>query len=104
MKHTGGATMKNGIDFLTFLLLPLAVTLDYVVIESMARTFFYIIGALSAVATLAYNVYAWIKRAKADGKITPDEVNELGEIINNGTTAINESLPPKEGEQDEKIK
>lgn len=102
MKHTGGAKMKNSVDFLTFLLLPLAVTLDYVVIESMARTFFYIIGALSAVITLIYNVYAWIKRAKADEKITPDEVHELGEIINNGTTAINESLPPKEGKKDEK--
>ena len=101
MKSMGGMKMKNSIDFLSFLLLPLAVTLDYVAIESVARTIFYVIGAISAVITLVYNLYAWKKRATADGKIDKNEVAELGEIINSGTSAINDALPPKE-QKDEK--
>lgn len=36
-----------------------------------------IASVLASVVTIAYVVYKWYKRAKADGKITLEEVDEL---------------------------
>ena len=41
----------------------------------------FILTALSVIISLAYTIYKWVKRAKADGKITSDEVEELFEIV-----------------------
>lgn len=36
-----------------------------------------IASVLASVVTIAYVIYKWYKRAKADGKITKEEVDEL---------------------------
>jgi len=44
----------------------------------------YIVGILSALVSLSFNIWVWYKKAKADGKITVDEVKEGKETIENG--------------------
>ena len=40
-----------------------------------------ILTCISTLVVIAYNVYKWYVKAKADGKITADEVEDLGDII-----------------------
>jgi len=92
--------MKKYIDFITFLLMPLAVTLDLAVIEDISRMIFYVIGALTALITLIYNLVIWFSKSKKDGKITEEEIEEGVNILGDGITALDETL--KEGKKNEK--
>lgn len=40
------------------------------------------IGIISALFSLFVNVWTWWKRAKQDGKITKEELEELNDIVN----------------------
>ena len=40
-----------------------------------------IAGVVSALFAIAYTIYKWYNKAKADGKITSQEIKELGEDI-----------------------
>lgn len=40
-----------------------------------------VITIVVGVVTLAYTIYKWYKKAKSDGKITPDEVGDLVEDV-----------------------
>lgn len=40
-----------------------------------------IITIVVGVVTLAYTIFKWYKKAKEDGKITVDEIKELGEDL-----------------------
>lgn len=40
-----------------------------------------IASVLASVVTIAYVIYKWYKRAKADGKITKEEVDELIDVV-----------------------
>lgn len=42
-----------------------------------------ILTVIGLLVTIAYTIYKWYKRAKADGKITEDEVDELMDDLNN---------------------
>ena len=42
-----------------------------------------IAGVISALFAVAYTIYKWYNRAKQDGKITTQEIKELGEDISN---------------------
>ena len=44
-----------------------------------------VIGVASALFSLFVNIYTWWKKAKQDGKITQEEVDELKEIVDNHT-------------------
>lgn len=44
-----------------------------------------VIGILSAIFSLFINIYTWYKKAKADGKIDNDELDELRDIVNKHT-------------------
>ena len=44
-----------------------------------------IIGIISALVSLAYNIYKWYKRATADGKIDEGEIDELKDIVDDAT-------------------
>ena len=41
-----------------------------------------ILTVLGLLITIAYTIWKWYKKAKADGKITQDEVDELMEDLN----------------------
>lgn len=42
-----------------------------------------IVGVVSGLFAIAYTIYKWYNKAKADGKITSQEIKELGEDISN---------------------
>jgi hypothetical protein len=42
-----------------------------------------IFSILAFVVTIAYTVWKWYKKAKQDGKITPEEVEELFDNLKN---------------------
>lgn len=56
--------------------------------EDIIRVVMLIIGCVSAIVSLAYNIYCWYTKAKADGKITADEVKELKDVVDKGISDI----------------
>ena len=47
---------------------------------------------LSVILTIAYNIWRWWKKSKEDGKISMKEVNELGEIIKDGSDSLTNTI------------
>lgn len=45
--------------------------------KETAMTISYILASITSLVTIGYIIYKWYKKAKADGKITADEVAEL---------------------------
>lgn len=61
-----------------------------------------IITIVGAVLTLAMSLYTWYKNAKADGKITKDELKDASKIVQNSFDEINDALnKDKENKKDE---
>lgn len=58
-----------------------------------------VLGILSACVILGFNIWKWVKAAKADGKITKDEINELQETVVKGIDDIKESIPTENKEK-----
>lgn len=65
-------------------------------VEEVTRIILLIMGIVSGCFSLAYNIYCWYKRAKADGKITSEEIDEVVDITKDGIKKITE----KSDEQD----
>lgn len=49
-----------------------------------------ILTCIATVLAIAFTIYKWVKKAKADGKIDAEEVEELAEIIKDGAESIKE--------------
>lgn len=47
---------------------------------------------LSVILTIAYNIWRWWKKSKEDGKISMKEVDELGEIIKDGSESLTNTI------------
>ena len=47
---------------------------------------------VSVILTIAYNIWRWWKKSKEDGKITMKEVDELGEIIKDGSDSLTNTI------------
>ena len=43
---------------------------------------------VSVILTIAYNIWRWYRKSKEDGKISMKEVDELGEIIKDGSDSL----------------
>ena len=43
---------------------------------------------VSVILTIAYNIWRWYRKSKEDGKISMKEVEELGEIIKDGSDSL----------------
>ena len=43
---------------------------------------------LSAILTIAYNIWRWYRKSKKDGKITMNEVDELVDIVKDGSDTL----------------
>lgn len=50
-----------------------------------------IVGILSGIVSLSYNIYVWWVKAHADGKVTADELSELKDTIDKGTAKIDDA-------------
>lgn len=56
--------------------------------DEVLRRISFGITLLSALITIAYNIYKWWRNSKKDGKITMDEVDELADIVKDGSDTI----------------
>ena len=54
---------------------------------------------VSVILTIAYNIWRWYRKSKEDGKISMKEVDELGEIIKDGSDALTNTI--KEGKDND---
>ena len=45
----------------------------------------WVLSIIAAVVTIAFTIWVWYKKAKADGKITKDEVDELVDQLKDKT-------------------
>ena len=54
---------------------------------------------VSVILTIAYNIWRWWKKSKEDGKISMKEVDELGEILKDGSDTLNNTI--KEGKDND---
>ena len=43
---------------------------------------------LSVILTIAYNIWRWYRKSKEDGKITMNEVDELVDIVKDGSETL----------------
>ena len=43
---------------------------------------------LSVILTIAYNIWRWYRKSKEDGKITMNEVDELVDIVKDGSDSL----------------
>ena len=57
------------------------------------------ITILSALITIAYNIYKWWRKSKEDGKISMDEVDELVDIVKDGSNTLTNTI--KEGKDND---
>lgn len=61
-----------------------------------------ILNILIVIVTTTLKVIDWYKRAKADGKITKNEIEEVTHIVNDGIEDINKNLESKPEDKEEK--
>ena len=54
---------------------------------------------VSVILTIAYNIWRWWRKSKEDGKISMKEVDELGEIIKDGSDTLTNTI--KEGKDND---
>ena len=68
-------------------------------VEQVLRIASFALSVLISILILASRIYDWWKKAHADGKITKDEIDELGSIVDDGIKDIKEKV---ESAQDSK--
>lgn len=54
------------------------------------------LSILTSVVLIAYRLWKWHDEAKADGKITKDEIEEGAKIINDGLEEVNDKVNGKD--------
>ena len=69
-------------------------------VESITSIICMVIGLLiTIISAIVLPLIKWYKKAKLDGKIDEEEVEELGKILDNGVKELESSLPKKEKEK-----
>ena len=58
--------------------------------NEVAQLVLYILGIVSAIVSLGYNLWKWYKKSSADGKIDKSEIQEGVKIISDGVNDISE--------------
>ena len=61
-------------------------------VEQALRIASFILSILISILIIISRVYEWWKKAKADGEITKDEIDELGHIVGDGIKDIKEHV------------
>lgn len=65
--------------------------------ERIFQIIMLVIGIISSIVSVLYSFYHWYMEAKADGKITKEEIKEGTDILINGGKEIKEQI--KKGEK-----
>lgn len=60
--------------------------------DEILRRISFAITLVSALITIAYNIYKWWRNSKKDGKITMDEVDELVDIVKDGSDSLTNTI------------
>lgn len=47
---------------------------------------------VSVILTIAYNIWRWYRKSKEDGKISMDEVDELVDIVKDGSDTLTNTI------------
>ena len=63
--------------------------------NEVLQTISLIITILGGIITIVFALLGWYQKAKADGKITKDEIEEAVDIIKEGTEDIKDALDDK---------
>ena len=63
--------------------------------NQILQTISLVITIIGGIITIVSALYIWFKKAKEDGKITKDEIEEGVKIISDGVNDIKESLDDK---------
>ena len=61
-------------------------------VEQVLRIASFALSVLISIIIIISRVIDWWKKAKADGKITKDEIDELGHIVGDGIKDIKEQV------------
>ena len=67
--------------------------------DEVLRRISFGITILSALITIAYNIYKWWRKSKEDGKISMNEVDELVDIVKDGSDTLTNTI--KEGKDND---
>lgn len=71
-------------------------------VESITSIVCMIVGLLiTIISALVIPLIKWYKNAKKDGKIDEEEVNDLGDILQNGVNEIESQLPKDKEKKNE---
>ena len=63
--------------------------------ESIESIILLTIGIISAIISLGFNIWSWYVKAKSDGKITSDEIDELNKTVKTGTDDVKNAIEDK---------
>lgn len=69
-----------------------------------AQLILYLLGIVSALFSLSWNLWKWYKDAKKDGKIDDKEMEDLKKTVDGGAKEIGDAVsktPEKEDKKDE---
>ena len=81
--------IKHG-SILEWLGCGVATVLTAVQTEHVFQIISLVLTCVATLVTIAFNIYKWYVKAKEDGKITKEELDELGNIVVNGAEEVKE--------------
>lgn len=61
-------------------------------IEQTIQIVLLVLGCVSSAISIAYTIYKWWKKAKADGKITKEEIKEGVDLLQNEVENLDDKL------------
>lgn len=61
-----------------------------------------ILTCIATAVAIGFTIYKWVKAATADGKIDEKELEELGEILQDGAEKVNNIIESQKSEGSEK--
>lgn len=61
-----------------------------------------ILTCIATAVAIGFTIYKWVKAATADGKIDEKELEELGEILQDGAEKVNNIIESQKSEESEK--
>lgn len=93
MKKSLMSILGNALSFVGVALTPQ----ELESVEHITAIICMVIGLLITIASsIVIPIIKWWKKAKADGKITKDELNEGADIIENGINDLKDKIEDKE--------
>ena len=79
--------MKDS-NFTSWLLTGFSGFLTFIQQNEIMQIISLAVTILSGVVSLAFNLYKWIRKAKKDGKISDEELDELASLVEGGLNPL----------------